>query len=139
MREEISYGVIPLSNARGEWEVFLIQHRGGKYWGFPKGHAEAEESPEEAAIRELKEETNLDCLRCFRKEPLMEQYFFFVEGKRVFKKVYYFIAEVTGEFKPQVAEIKDGVWLPISAAIDKVTHPEGKSILAEVVKILSHS
>lgn len=136
MRKEESFGVVPLSKEKGHWEVFLIQHRGGRYWGFPKGHAEEGEAPLEAALRELKEETNLECLRTLRDEPLMEQYQFLIEGKRVSKRVLYFVAEVKGEVKLQSEEINDGIWLPFSEAMDKVTHPEGKAILAEVAKIL---
>jgi bis(5'-nucleosidyl)-tetraphosphatase len=131
-----SFGIIPLSKAHGRWEVFLIQHNRGGYWGFPKGHAEAGETPHEAASRELKEETNLDFVSDLQTEPLSEQYYFMMEGRRVFKRVFYFIAEVTGEVKLQKNEIENGIWLPIHEAHERVTHPEGKSILTQVEKIL---
>lgn len=136
MRQDESFGVIPLSKKNGGWEVFLIQHKGGRYWGFPKGHSEGKETPQEAAFRELKEETNLDVVACLQHKPLMEQYQFLIEGKRVFKRVFYFVAEVSGEVKLQEAEIQDGIWLPIAEALEKVTHSEGKAILSQVVKIL---
>lgn len=136
MRQEESFGIVPLRKHNGRWEVFLIQHRGGGYWGFPKGHAESNETPYQAASRELKEETHLDCLRLLSEEPLQEQYWFQIEGQRVFKKVVYFVAEVSGEVKLQKTEINDGIWVPLPDAIDKVTHPEGKAILAEAVKLL---
>ncbi|MBS0625729.1 MAG: NUDIX domain-containing protein [Verrucomicrobia bacterium] len=131
-----SFGVVPLSRARGYWEVFLIQHKHGRYWGFPKGHAEKDETREEAACRELKEETNLEVVRFLQKEPLMEQYQFSLEGRRISKKVYYFVAEVKGEIELQKQEIQDGVWIPFPQAYDKITHQEGKTILAQVAKIL---
>lgn len=136
MEKEESFGVVPLSRADGQWKVFLIQHSRGRYWGFPKGHAESNETPEEAAFRELKEETNLDFIRYLRSEPLLEQYTFMKEGRRVFKRVLYFIAEVGGEVRLQKEEIQDGIWVPFSEALDKVTHSEGKSILSQVEKIL---
>jgi bis(5'-nucleosidyl)-tetraphosphatase len=136
MRQEESFGIVPLSKHRGEWEVFLIQHRGGRYWGFPKGHSELNETPLQAASRELKEETGLDCIRILSDEPLQEQYWFQIEGKRVFKKVTYFVAEVGGTVHLQKSEINDGIWVPLSLAIDKVTHSEGKAMLAEVIKLL---
>jgi len=138
MRQEESFGIVPLMKQNGEWAVFLIQHRGGRYWGFPKGHAEPNETPLEAASRELKEETHLDLVRLLQNEPLQEQYWFQIEGKRVFKKVTYFIAEVSGTVVLQQSEINDGVWVPLSEAMDKLTHAEGKAILAEVLKLLSN-
>jgi bis(5'-nucleosidyl)-tetraphosphatase len=136
VRQDESFGVIPLSKQNGRWEVFLIQHKGGRYWGFPKGHSEGNETPQEAAFRELKEETNLHVVRCLHAEPLMEQYQFLIEGKKVFKRVFYFIAEVEGEVKLQAAEIQNGLWLPLLDALEKVTHSEGKAILSQVVKML---
>jgi bis(5'-nucleosidyl)-tetraphosphatase len=136
MRQEESFGIIPLAKHGGHWQVFLIQHRGGRYWGFPKGHAEPNETPLESASRELKEETGLDCIRVLSDEPLQEQYWFQIEGKRVFKKVTYFIAEVGGTVTLQKTEINDGIWVPLDEAIDKVTHAEGKAILTEAIKLL---
>lgn len=136
MKHDESFGVIPLSSAKGRWEVFLIKHQRSHYWGFPKGHAELDETPEEAAFRELKEETNLDFVRLLQAEPLMEQYTFMMEGKRVFKKVAYFVAEVEGKVALQMKEIQDGSWMPIAEAFSKLTHSEGKAILTQVEKIL---
>ena len=136
MRQDESFGVIPLSKKQGRWEVFLIQHNRSGYWGFPKGHAEDNETPEQAAFRELKEETNLELVHLLKKEPLMEQYTFIMEGERVFKRVSYFLAEVSGNIVLQSQEIHDGKWVPLSEALAQVTHQEGKSILAQVEKIL---
>ena len=135
-RREESFGVVPLSREHGHWEVFLIQHQGSRYWGFPKGHAEENETPIQAALRELKEETNLECVRILKEEPFMEQYQFLINGERVLKRVFYFAAEVAGRVELQTAEINDGLWIPIPEAVEKVTHPEGKAILAAVAKIL---
>ena len=45
-----------------EGKVLLVQEANGRHrgrWGLPKGHVEANESPEAAAVRELDEETGL--------------------------------------------------------------------------------
>ena len=136
MKHDESFGVIPLRKERGVWEVFLIQHREGGYWGFPKGHREDDETPIESAKRELKEETDLNCSRLLQEEPLYEQYWFQHEGKKIFKKVTYFVSEVSGDVQLQKEEINDGIWLPLHEAMDRVTHPEGKAILVEVIKRL---
>ena len=135
-RYDESFGIVPLRKKDGEWEVFLIQHRHGRYWGFPKGHAEPNETPQEAASRELKEETNLDVIRYFEGEPMLEKYRFTLEGKRICKQVVYFVAEVSGEVSLQQKEIQAGVWIPVSAAHEKITHQEGKHILEQVIERL---
>jgi 8-oxo-dGTP pyrophosphatase MutT (NUDIX family) len=135
-REE-SFGVIPLSSAKGHLEIFLIQHKHGRYWGFPKGHAEKDETREEAATRELKEETNLDIVQFLKQEPVMEEYDFLFEGRRIYKRVYYFIAEVTGHVVLQKKEISGGIWLTFPDAMVRVTHQEGKDLLRKVEKLLA--
>lgn len=136
-KQEESFGVIPLAMGDGFWEVFLIQHHRGGYWGFPKGHAEPNETPREAAFRELKEETNLEAVHLLQEEPLSEQYNFMLEGRRIYKTVRYFIAEVRGTIKLQTQEIHDGKWVPFSKALAQVTHQEGKAILTQVEKMLA--
>ena len=59
-----------------------------------------------------------------------------MEGKKVFKRVCYFVAEVTGKVQLQPKEIQDGIWLAFPEAFERVTHSEGKSILSQVVKML---
>lgn len=132
-----SFGIIPLVFKNNQWEVFLVQHRHGRYWGFPKGHKEAGESGQNAAERELKEETNLDVVRFISDEPLTEQYRFFLEKKHIFKTVYYYMAEVSGTVVLEHREISGGMWLLLSEALLRLTHPEGKSIMLQVEKFLA--
>ncbi len=139
LHHDQSFGIVPLSHQDGVWHVFLIQHRHGRYWGFPKGHAESNETPQEAAARELKEETNLDVIRIFDGEPMLEKYQFTLEGRRIAKQVLYFAAEVSGTVALQQKEIQSGVWVPVSTAHEKITHQEGKNILAQVIKRLKLS
>ena len=136
MDQDESFGIIPLTKQSGFWEVFLVQHKHGRYWGFPKGHAEKGETPEQAALRELKEETNLEVERFLQEQPLTESYRFTVGPRRVFKKVFYYIAEVYGQVQLQKNEIQNGQWVRFPEAIAQVTHPEAKSILLRVEKIL---
>lgn len=120
----------------GVWNVFLIQHRRGRHWGFPKGHAEAGEEGLRAAVRELKEETHLDVVSYIQKEPLMEEYQFVHEGRRISKRVYYYIAKVKGEVRLQPQEVQDGMWASLQDAMEKITHSEGRALLLQVERIV---
>ena len=42
-----------------EGKLLLVKHNVG-HWGFPKGHMEKDEIEIQTAIREVKEETNVD-------------------------------------------------------------------------------
>lgn len=53
----LSCGVIPVKD-EGEGWLFLLL-RSYRYWDFPKGGQELDESPLETALRELEEETGI--------------------------------------------------------------------------------
>jgi 8-oxo-dGTP pyrophosphatase MutT (NUDIX family) len=44
----------------GKFLMVKQQKHGRVFWNFPGGHVEEDETPEEACIREVKEETGLD-------------------------------------------------------------------------------
>src|SRR4051812_30246173 len=58
VRDETSAGGIVYRMDRGRPRYLLIRDS-YRNWGFPKGHLEAGEAPEDAAVREVAEETGL--------------------------------------------------------------------------------
>jgi bis(5'-nucleosidyl)-tetraphosphatase len=138
MAYEASYGIIPLCKKSGEWQVLLIQLHAG-HWGFPKGHAERKEQPQDSAKRELQEETGLEVLRFLIEQPLIEAYQFFSRGNRIEKTVSYFLAEVHGELKLQKEEVKASKWVPLSEAIQHLTFPASKTICQRAEQLLKNT
>jgi bis(5'-nucleosidyl)-tetraphosphatase len=137
--EDASFGIIPLRQVEGVWEVLLILHRGGHHWAFPKGHKNPGESAKQSAERELKEETGLDIERFLLDTPLMEKYQFRRRHEVVFKTVSYFPAIVKGQVRLQAEEIQDAKWTPLKKAENQLTYKEAKSMCLELVKILNES
>ena len=135
MIHDASFGVVPFKEIDGVWNVFLICHHDG-HWAFPKGHAEENESPLQAAQRELFEETGLTVSKWISKDLIVEQYQFHRDGQRVRKEVSYYIAEVQGNEVLQKEEIKDSLWLPLDKAEERLTFPETCSIFRRAVEIL---
>jgi len=133
-----SFGIIPLRRrGDGVWEVFLILHKSGHHWSFPKGHKDnPAEDPFEAAKRELFEETGLDIANRLPLSPLHETYEFRHHGTRIRKKVEYFAAEVIGEPILQPEEIRDGRWIPLAEAHMLLTFKEAQFICARVIQQL---
>ncbi len=56
MKTEKSCGAVIFND---EDKVLIVKHNAG-HWDFPKGHMEAGETETQTAIREVKEETNID-------------------------------------------------------------------------------
>ena len=137
MFKDFSYGIIPLRKMHGNLECYLVKNRNGSYWGFPKGHAEGDETPRLAAERELVEETGLEVKTWINSDPLEESYVFTHQGKLIEKKVFYFIAEVTKVAVIQREEILEGRWIALDEVEKTLTYEASKNVFAKAKKFVS--
>lgn len=135
IKKEFSYGIIPLKYLDEQWEVFLVQHQAG-HWSFPKGHPEPDETPQETAERELKEETGLIVKKYLTPEIYVEDYSFINNGQLIEKRVSYFIASVEGHEKLQLHEIQAGRWVKLENADKLITFKEGQRVCRRVIGFL---
>jgi 8-oxo-dGTP pyrophosphatase MutT (NUDIX family) len=123
-------GVIHRRTSEGVTEVLLIKDSYGN-WGFPKGHVEAGESLEEAAVRECREETGLDRLELIG--PIgTSDWYFRAGGALVHKFCDYFLitADPREQASPQTREgIQACVWLSLDKAESQVTYVNAGQIL----------
>ena len=126
MKYEKSCGAIVVEDGK----VLLVKHNAG-HWDFPKGHVEEGETEIETAIREVKEETNID-IKIEKENKYISEY---SPKENVMKTVIYFIGEkVGGEDKPQIEEVSDVEWLDVNKAIERITHQRSKEIMMQVIK-----
>jgi len=142
-KEDISYGVVPVYLDEGVWKVLVvhqISYRGKNdtFWILPKGHAEGDESPIEAARRELAEETGVTKVKILAEPTIDIQYSFRHEDVLVKKSVKYFvgICSSTETTLSQPEEIKEIAWLDFDAAFDRLTHQNSKDILEQTKTLL---
>ncbi len=99
--------------------VLLVKNHNGRYWSFPKGHIELNETEEETAVREIKEETNLDVkiIDGFRE---VSDYCPFGNIK---KRVVFFLAQAfTDDVVDQAEEIDSHMWVDIQQARKNCTY-----------------
>jgi len=132
---ERSFGIVPVQFQNGKPYIFLVQHISGA-WLFPKGRAEKNEKPKEAAVRELQEETNLKIVRWFDLPPYIEHYTFFRGQKKIFKEARYFVAEVDGEISLQKDEVLSYKWVELEHLVEHVSFPEMQLIARALVQDL---
>lgn len=138
MVNDFSCGVIPYRVVNGAREFLLIQHRAG-HWSFPKGHPEEGESPVETALRELEEETGIGRVDLDDARPFEEHYAFTRRsGKRVQKRVVYFVGEVGAghSVRLQASEVSDYAWGDARQTHDRLSFEEGRALLGEVLSYL---
>jgi 8-oxo-dGTP pyrophosphatase MutT (NUDIX family) len=131
-----SYGVIPVCKFANTWKVFLIHQYGSAgdvYWTFPKGHAEGSESPEEAAIRELKEETGIDQVRLQTGKVYPQTYSFMSKNTMVEKYVGYYLGIVENDrFSIQEQEVQEAGWFTFEEGRTLLTFDHARALLTEV-------
>lgn len=115
----------------------LLLRRKSPYndWTFPKGKLENQESSEEAAIREAKEETNLD-VKVTRFLAKNSYKFFWSPTKTLIKKevVYYLASAITSEIRLASSDnekFEKFEWMEYQNAINSLKHGNEKAVLKE--------
>lgn len=107
-----------------------LSHRAKEdYWDFPKGHIEREEKLEEAAKREVKEETGLEDLNFINGFKKTIKYFFKFQGENILKFATFFLAETKTKEVKISSEHKGFLWLPFEEAKEKLKFKNAKEIL----------
>lgn len=98
-------------------------------WSLPKGHIEEGETPEQAAIREVAEETGIQSE--ISRELGVIDFWFMAGGKRIHKTVHHYLfTEKGGELAPQVSEVDDVGWFPLEEIISLLAYPDEKKLIA---------
>jgi mutator protein MutT len=121
---ETSYGGVVV---RGD-EVLVITPAGRHVTGLPKGGLEAGETPEQAAAREVREETGVEAAV---REPLGDvRYTYRRDGRRVRKTVHFFLCEyVAGSTADHDHEVDEARWIAISGARQELTYPGERALI----------
>jgi 8-oxo-dGTP pyrophosphatase MutT (NUDIX family) len=95
---------------------------GSRVLGLPKGHLDGEETPEEAARREVAEETGVDA-------ELLEhlgdvEYRYDRRGRAINKVVrFYLFAYRSGDLADHDHEIEDASWMLLADAAEQLSYP----------------
>jgi len=110
-----------------------------KHWDLPKGKIDAHESSEEAAVREVMEETGLENVEI--KTHFGETYHTYMEGKnRILKKtIWYTMFSKDKELSLQTEEhIEAAVWVDVSDFLSQNPKPIYASIKHLLRQLLNH-
>jgi ADP-ribose pyrophosphatase YjhB (NUDIX family) len=133
--DEVSAGglVIDKSGSQG----LLIGRRDQKdptgtkiLWSLPKGHIEEGETPEQAAIREVAEETGINSE--ITQSLGVIDFWFMAGGKRIHKTVHHFIFKETGGLlAAQESEVDEVGWFPLAEIVGLLAYPDEKKLIAK--------
>jgi 8-oxo-dGTP diphosphatase len=107
-------------------EVLVVHRPRYDDWSLPKGKAEPGETDEETACREVEEETGYQC--SLGEELASHRY---VDRRGRDKQVRYWrmTVEHEGAWAPN-DEVDDRRWLTIAEAVDRLTYPDDRELVA---------
>ncbi len=131
--EEVSAGGMVVDTSTSALSVAVIArlNRGGRLeWCLPKGHPEGRETNEEAAVREIEEETGIEGQILAALGSI--DYWFTVSGHRVHKTVHHYLlratdGELTIDNDPDHEAI-DVAWVPLDGLGGRLSFPNERRI-----------
>jgi ADP-ribose pyrophosphatase YjhB (NUDIX family) len=115
-----------------------LDRRGRLLWSLPKGHIEAGETAEEAAVREVEEETGIIGRVV---APLGTIDFWFVaEDRRVHKTVHHFLLRALGgELSDSDVEVSEVAWVPLDELESRLAYADERRLIRRATELLEET
>jgi 8-oxo-dGTP pyrophosphatase MutT (NUDIX family) len=128
---EFSAGGVVIREMSGRPHVAVVRVR-DEILALPKGHPDGDESPAEAARREVREEAGVEA------EPVEHlgdvEYWYVRGGKRVKKVVaFYLFRYSSGNVADHDHEVEEALWIPLDEAPKRLAY-KGEREMAEAAR-----
>ncbi|HWM59147.1 MAG TPA: NUDIX hydrolase [Pseudonocardia sp.] len=137
--DETSAGGLVVDHAAGVAAVIgRLDRRGRLLWSLPKGHIEAGETAEQAAVREVEEETGIIGRVV---APLGTIDFWFVaEDRRVHKTVHHFLlSALGGELSDEDVEVAEVAWVPLAELESRLAYADERRLIRRATELLEET
>ncbi len=121
-------------------EIVLLIRGEGKVFCLPKGKIEKPETPQEAALREVKEETGLNGI--IENELGRINYWFYSDEdkSRVHKSVYFYLVRYSsGNTADHDADAEDVKWLSVDEALKIMSYSSERQMVEKAKESLQAS
>ena len=126
MIREFSAGGLVIRNMRGRPHLAVVRVR-DDILALPKGHPEKGESSQDAALREVREETGLDATPVEKLGDI--KYWYARDGDRVMKIVTFFLFKYrAGRLDDHDHEVEEALWIPLEEAPGRLAYRSEKEI-----------
>ncbi|MGB0094669.1 MAG: NUDIX domain-containing protein [Solirubrobacteraceae bacterium] len=133
MKREFSAGGVVVRD--GQAVVIVPVKRsldGARVLGLPKGHLDGDETPEQAATREVREETGVEAELIERLGEIRYRF----ERRRVTVEktvVFYLFEYRSGDVADHDHEIEEALWMSLEEAAEALTHPSEREIVTRAL------
>ncbi|MDE2027870.1 MAG: NUDIX hydrolase [Candidatus Omnitrophica bacterium] len=122
--------------------LVLVINQNSNSWSLPKGHVEAGETPQEAAIREIEEESGLTQLKLIK---ILGVYGRYKLGKNTrddkseWKLLTFFLFKTRQtRLNPQDPRHPEARWVRLDEVPKFLTHPKDKAFFKSIRSQISH-
>jgi 8-oxo-dGTP diphosphatase len=139
-QEQVSAGGVVFRREGDHIEVALISVGEQNRWQLPKGLVGRSEAPEDAAQREVREETGLETERLALIEKI--EYWYFAKsrgGKRLrfHKHVHFYLFRATGgDVSQHDHEVNEARWVDIDEATAMLSFANEKKVVAKAREMI---
>ncbi len=133
------YQISKIKSQKKELLILVAQHSQHHGWVFPKGLIDSpkKESKEDAALREVEEETG--AIGKILKPMSPVTYWYVWEKEKIKKTVYYFLMEyVSGDITRHDMEMENVEWVPADNVEKKLTFKADKKVWREAKEIIAN-
>ena len=135
--EETSAGGLILDRSGSPRAALIARRdrRGRLIWSLPKGHLEQGETAEDAAIREVHEETGISG-RVLAPLGTID-FWFMADNHKIHKTVHHFLMEAeSGELSDADIEVVEVAWVPLDEVSSRLRYADERKLLSLVPDLL---
>lgn len=130
LKQQISSGGVIFRITGDQFEVALVSVKGGREWCLPKGVIDKGETPEIAAVREVREETGLSGRIIAKLGDISYWYYIKRDNAKCRKTVHFYLIEyLSGSTSEHDREVDDAQWISLVRALQIISFKGDRSIL----------
>ncbi|MFN2494880.1 MAG: NUDIX hydrolase [Pseudonocardiaceae bacterium] len=116
--------------------IARLDRRGRLLWSLPKGHIENGETAEQAAVREVAEETGINATVVASLGSI--DYWFVADDRRVHKTVHHFLLRAMGgELSDADVEVTKVAWVPLPNLQQRLAYADERRLVRRAADLLA--
>jgi 8-oxo-dGTP pyrophosphatase MutT (NUDIX family) len=138
-QRQVSAGGVAFRRNKGTVRVALIRVGEPSRWQLPKWHLDDDETPEQTAMREVREETGVD-YELLGKIGTIDYWFYKPQSDRkvrLHKYVHFFLMKYkSGSVRDHDEEVHEARWVGIDEAIRMLTFKGEREVVEEAKRMI---